>query len=419
MQRKINMLLLLFSLIGAAIGFAIGEVVLRTLPETWPSYVVIGLYFGILALCVGLFCLIAELMSPSLNGHSWRQRYVDLSWKLLVPATLVLLFVVGGLLQFVYGLEFGGTKKIRDIVLVIDNSGSMLETDPANDRYKAAKGLIAEMDKDKRVAIISFANSAELIQPLAKVASSEQKTAVYDVIDAIEPTEEGTNFYSALTEALRIIQAERGTMVIFMSDGFSDSNIKEQIAQFQNQDIAIHTVGLKIGYDQGTLLLKDIAESTGGTYYDVEQSDGLSTAFQSIYMTIDNRSLLSINPNAPDEPSIYKGIRLLSFILIGLAFGISLGLMFDNRFLALSFGAGGVVGGLLAGLILNAGLSGHSFTDGMYRLIAALVLALVISLFTLVIPVGEKKTARRERNGTAGNPGVRGSRGRSSRSHGF
>ncbi|RJE89639.1 VWA domain-containing protein [Paenibacillus sp. 1011MAR3C5] len=419
MQRKINMLLLLFSLIGAAVGFAIGEVVLRALPETWPSYVIIGVYFGILALSVGLFCLIAELMSPSLNGHSWRQRYTDLSWKLLVPATLVLLFVVGGALQFVYGLEFGGTKKIRDIVLVIDNSGSMTETDPNNDRYKAAKSLIAEMDKDKRVAIVSFANSAQLIQPMVNVGASSQKSAVYDVIDAIEPTEEGTNFYSALTEALRVIQADRGTMVIFMSDGFSDSNITEQMDQFRSKGIALHTIGLKIGYDQGTLLLRDMAESTGGTYYDVEQSDGLSTAFRSIYLTIDNRSLLSINPNALEEPTIYKGIRLLSFVLIGLALGIGLGIMFDNRFLALSFGAGGVVGGLTSGLILNAGLSGDAFTDGLFRFIALLVLAAVIAVFTLVIPIGEKTNARRGRENAAASPREGSGRSRNSRSSGF
>lgn len=418
MQRKINMLLLLFSLIGAGIGFAIGEVVLRVLPESWPSYVVIGLYFGILALCVGLFCLIAELTSPVLNGHSWRQRYTDLSWKLILPATLVLLFVVGGALQFVYGLEFGGTKKIRDIVLVIDNSGSMKETDPNNDRYKAAKSLIDEMDKDKRVAIVSFANSAELIQPMVKVGSNAQKTAVYNVLDAIEPTEDGTNFYSALSETLRVIEADRGTMVIFMSDGFSDSNISAQMEELKNKGIALHTIGLKIGYDQGTLLLKDMAESTGGNYYDVEQADGLSTAFRSIYLTIDNRSLLSINPNAPEEPTIYKGIRLLSFVLIGLALGIALGIMFDNRFLALSFGAGGVVGGLASGLILNAGLSGEAFADGLFRFIALLVLAAVIALFTLVIPIGEKTNARRGRERTA-SPREGSGRSRNSRSSGF
>ncbi len=149
MQRKMNMLLLLFSLIGGAIGFAIGEVILGKLSEGWPRFVVVGLYYGVLALCIGLSCLIAEMISPRLNGASWRQRYIDLSWKLLVPATLALLFVVGGLVQLIYGLQFGGVKPVKDIVLVIDNSGSMLETDPDNERFSAAKQLINNMESDK------------------------------------------------------------------------------------------------------------------------------------------------------------------------------------------------------------------------------------------------------------------------------
>ncbi|GKU80045.1 VWA domain-containing protein [Paenibacillus sp. L3-i20] len=425
MQRKINMLLLLFSLLGAAIGFAIGEVVMLTLPEDWPSYVVVGLYFGILALSIGLSCLIAELVSPKLNGHSWRQRYVDISWKLLVPATLVLMFVIGAVLQLIYSLDFGDTKKVRDIVLVIDNSGSMLETDPNNDRFEAAKGLIAEMDKEKRVAIVTFADTAELLMPFANVGTEEQKSSVYGVIDTIQVSDGGTNYSAALDQALAVIKekefAERGTMVILLSDGFSESNITEQISEFQSQNIAIHTIGLKMGYDQGVILLQEIAESTSGKYYDVSKSEGLADAFQNIYMTIDNRMLHAINANAPDEHSIYKFLRVLSFVIIGLTLGIALGLMFDNRFLALSFGSGGIVGGLISGLILNAGLSGVPFTDGMYRLIAALVLAAVISLFTLVVPVGERKNTRRDKGGAIESPVAsgRGGRGKEGRSHGF
>ncbi|MBW7460262.1 VWA domain-containing protein, partial [Paenibacillus sepulcri] len=72
MQRKINMLLLLFSIIGGAIGFAFGEVILGGLLESWPRFIVIGLYFGVLALCIGLACLLAEMIAPRLNGSSWR-----------------------------------------------------------------------------------------------------------------------------------------------------------------------------------------------------------------------------------------------------------------------------------------------------------------------------------------------------------
>lgn len=208
MQRKINWLLLLFSLIGGTVGFAIGEIILGALLESWPRFVVAGLYFGVLALCIGLSCLIAEMIAPRLNGSSWRARYTGLSWQLLVPATLVLLFAVGALLQLLYGLHFGGSKQVKDIVLVIDNSGSMLETDPENERYTAAKQLIENMKDDKRVAVVVFSNTAELLQPFVSVKSQAEKDEVNAAIDALEPTDGGTNFSLALAETMKTIESK-------------------------------------------------------------------------------------------------------------------------------------------------------------------------------------------------------------------
>ncbi|MFD0958437.1 vWA domain-containing protein [Paenibacillus chungangensis] len=425
MQRKVNMLLLAFGLLGAAVGAVLGEALMLALPESWPSYAAVGLYFGLLALCIGLGCLIAELMAPRLNGHSWRQRYADWSWKLLLPATFVLLFAVGALLQFVFGLDFGGTKRVKDIVLVIDNSGSMSETDPDGERYAAAKGLIAKMEKDKRVALISFTDTAQLLQPFISVGTKEGKETVYAVMDGIEPTDEGTNFSEALGEAVGIIDARddqhRGSMIILLSDGFSESSIAEQLNQLQSRGIAAHAIGLKVGYSGGIALLEEIAESTGGRYYDVAQSDGLAAAFQNIYMTIDNRMLHSLNAGAPEEHDIYKMLRILSYVIIGAAIGLSLGLLFDNRYLALSFGIGGVAGGLLAGLIMHAGLSGGALQDGLTRVAAALAMTAVIALFTLVVPVGEGKTSNKRRADALAHSdgGSRGGRSRNGRSHGF
>ncbi|MFX3635780.1 MAG: VWA domain-containing protein [Candidatus Pristimantibacillus sp.] len=428
MERKINMLLVLFSLIGGAVGFAIGEVILGSLSEGWPRFVVVGLYFGVIALCIGLSCLIAELISPRLSGTSWRQRYTGLSWMLLVPATLVLLFVVGGLLQLVYGLSFGGVKEVKDIVLVIDNSGSMAETDPDNERLTAAKQLINKMESDKRVAVVQFSDTAELLQPFTNVRTQAEKDSVSAAIEALEPTDGGTNFTLALEESMKTIKekvdSKRGTMVILLSDGFSESSIDEQIAAYQEQRIVVNTVGLSVVDARGSALLQQIANSTGGSYYDVTEANGLTLAFQNIYDTIDDRTLVTERTGANADSTTYTLLRLLSLLIIGAAIGVSLGLVFDNRFLAVSFGAGGIVGGLLAGFILDSGLSGHSFLDPFSRLTAVLVLAAIISLFTLIVPIKENAGSKLRGGGRGiSNNGSSskslGGRTKDSRSHGF
>lgn len=428
MQRKINVLLLLFALIGGAIGFAIGEALLSTLSPEWPRMVVIGLYFGILALCIGLACLIAEMISPKLSGTSWRQRYTGLSWKLLVPATLVMLFAAGSLLQLVYGLQFNGFKQVKDIVLVIDNSESMLETDPNSDRFDAAKQLINKMDSDKRAAIVVFNDTAELAQPFVNVSNQGVKDSVHKVIDGIEPAIGGTDFAVALDEALQTIQgatdSERGTMVILLSDGFSESSIESLLATYKEQKISINTVGLSLVMSKGSELLKEIASATGGSYQDVTKSNGLALAFKNIYDTIDNRTLLTERTGAVADNVFYKMLRILSLAILGVLIGVSLGIVFDNRYLALSFGIGGFIGGLLAGFILESGLSGNSFGDGLSRLAAALVLALIIGLFPLIVPIRENNSSRPYRGGRnrdvsgGASTGLSG-RPKNNRSHGF
>ncbi len=397
MQRKINLLLLLFSLIGGAIGFFAGELVLDKLADGWPRFVVVGLYFGIVALFIGLFSLLAELLSPRLNGQSWRQRYTGLSWKLLVPATLALLFVVGGLVQLVYGLQFG-LKPVKDIVLAIDNSGSMLETDPEDERFAAARQLVGHMESDKRAAIVVFNDTAQLVEPFVGMSGQDGRDRLNAALDGLAAPDGGTNFAEALGVAMTTIEAvgdkQRGKMVILLSDGFSDSDLEQQIANYQAQNVVVNTVGLNVTNSGGASLLQQIAESTGGSYYDVAEAGDLSLVFQNIYNNLDKQTLLTERTGKLADSKFYLFLRVLSLAIIGAAIGLSLGLVFDNRYLALSFGSGGAFGGLLAGFILDAGLAGSALSDGLTRLVAILVLAALIALFTLIVPIKDNVTTK-------------------------
>ncbi|WP_028547016.1 vWA domain-containing protein [Paenibacillus taiwanensis] len=411
MQRKVNMLMVLFSLIGGLIGFMVGEWLLHSLLGQWPRVVVVGLYFGIVAFFIGLFCLIAEMISPRLSGASWRQRYVGHSWKFLVPATLIMLFIAGLTLEFVHQLDLGGSRPVKDITLVIDNSGSMRDTDPANDRYKAAKQMIGEMDSEKKVAVIVFNDKADLLQPYIQVKDQAAKESIYNKIDALKPTEGGTDIGLSLSEAMKHIKdndtAGRGTMVVLLSDGFSEMNTGEALAEYQRQGIAVHTIGLSLVDAKGAGLLQDIANQSGGQYYDVTKADELSFVFEQIYNKIGERTLITERTGPLKDSGYYTALRVAALVLIGAALGLALGLVFDNRHLARSFAIGGAVAGLMSGILLEAGLTGQPFNDAVIRLLADLILACVITLFTLVVPVQENLRLRegRQRPGSTGRSG--------------
>ncbi|WP_339268276.1 vWA domain-containing protein [Paenibacillus sp. FSL W8-0187] len=421
MQRKINPLLLLFSLVGGGIGFTIGEFLLRQWGTGLPVIVVTGIYFGILALCIGLACLIAELISPHLNGSSWRQRYTGTSWKLLIPSTLVALFLLGMLFEWVYQLNPGSAKPVKDIVLVIDNSGSMKDTDPNQDRYTAAKNLINRMDEDNRVSVMLFDHATTLLQPFTRVKNQEAKDEIIAEIDSLETNDGGTDISLALEDTMTHIQeshdARRSAMVIMLSDGFSETDHARVLADYKQQQIAVNTIGLSLVYKDGAQLLQTIAAETGGQYYDVQNAADLSFIFQKIYDDVGDRSLLTKRTGAMEDSVYYQIVRVVAMLLIGAATGLALGIVFDNRHLARSFSIGGAVSGVLAGVVLEYGLSGGEVRDAFVRLLACFILAGIIALFTLVIPVKENsKIIRNEqRPGRTG----RGHRPNDSTSRGF
>ncbi|VTR22984.1 Mg-chelatase subunit ChlD [Actinobacillus pleuropneumoniae] len=421
MQRKLNPLLLLLSLVGGGLGFAIGEFLLRQWGQGLPVIVVTGIYFGILALCIGLACLIAEMISPRLSGSSWRQRYTGTSWKLLIPSTLVALFLLGLLFEWVYQLNPGSAKPVKDIVLIIDNSGSMKETDPNQDRYTAAKNLINRMDEDNRVSVMVFDHATTLLQPFTRLKNQETKDEIIAEIDGLATTDGGTDISLALEDTMTHIQeshdAARSAMVIMLSDGFSETDHARVLADYKQQQIAVNTIGLSLVNPDGAQLLQTIAAETGGQYYDVQNAADLSFVFQKIYDDVGDRSLLTKRTGVMEDSVYYQIVRIVAMLLIGAAMGLALGTVFDNRHLALSFSIGGAVSGVLAGVVLEYGLSGEEIGDASVRLIACLLLAGIIALFTLVIPVKESSKIIRnvQRPGRTG----RGQRENDSTSRGF
>ncbi|MBY0165044.1 VWA domain-containing protein [Cytobacillus firmus] len=421
MQRKLNPLLLLLSLVGGGLGFAIGEFLLRQWGQGLPVIVVTGIYFGILALCIGLACLIAEMISPRLSGSSWRQRYTGTSWKLLIPSTLVALFLLGLLFEWVYQLNPGSAKPVKDIVLIIDNSGSMKDTDPNQDRYTAAKNLINRMDRDNRVSVMVFDHATTLLQPFTRVKNQETKDEIIAEIDGLATTDGGTDISLALEDTMTHIQeshdAARSAMVIMLSDGFSETDHARVLADYKQQQIAVNTIGLSLVNPDGAQLLQTIAAETGGQYYDVQNAADLSFVFQKIYDDVGDRSLLTKRTGVMEDSVYYQIVRIVAMLLIGAAMGLALGTVFDNRHLALSFSIGGAVSGVLAGVVLEYGLSGEEIGDASVRLIACLLLAGIIALFTLVIPVKESSKIIRnvQRPGRTG----RGQRENDSTSRGF
>lgn len=390
-QRRVNLLLVLFSIIGGVAGFLSGEALLLWGEGRVPHVFLMGLYFGQLALWVAFFCLLAEYINPEINGKGWRLRNGRDGWKLLVPASLVLFLVAGIALQFVYGLYFGKVKPPQDILLVVDTSGSMTETDPEGESRLAIRNLIQSLEPDKRIAIITFNHRADVLQTLVPVSDQSSKDEVLALLDGMPAPDGETNIAAALAVSMEQISAVAGegrsSAVILISDGYSDVDMDQMLKPYQTESVGIHTIGMNAKDRQGNELLKGIAKRTGGAFYLVDEVQSLSNVVTQIYRSTQTWHLVGERMGALADSAYYAVVRVVCVVLLGALLGLAVGSIFDNRYLVRSYIVGGALGGLIAGCVLEFGLQGAAmeWPAYLYRGIADVLLAIVLSLSTLLV----------------------------------
>ncbi len=261
--RKFSFLFFIFSLLAGGIGALIGEWLLVSYYGLWPNLLLTGVYFGQLALIAGLFYLLAELLSPVINGKSWRLEYSGLSWKLLLPASLGMLFVAGIVFQLLYSINFSTIKPPDDIVMVLDISDSMNSTDPGHESHKAAKQLISNMKPTHRAAVISFNHEPTITKEMFAISDKNERADALEKIDQLHATGQ-TDIALALDTAIKQIdnnqQPGRTPMVILFSDGYSELDLTAVLEPYISRDIVIHSIGMSEIDRGGAQLLKKLPQ---------------------------------------------------------------------------------------------------------------------------------------------------------------
>lgn len=163
-----------------------------------------------------------------------------------------------------------------DLVMVIDNSGSMAwanqnydtsrpnRWDHAKEACKLIIGLLQDQD---RGGLVVFAASATVKQHI-----TADKELLETRIDQIPFPGGGTGIGWALQKSINLLDAEstpeRDKIMFLISDGcesyLSDSSVVNQARIANKKGMKIYTIGLGNGADED--LLQEIAEATGALY---------------------------------------------------------------------------------------------------------------------------------------------------------
>src|SRR2546427_2803244 len=216
------------------------------------------------------------------------------------------------------------SKVDQDIILAIDGSGSMSQNDPNRLRISGAKEYIGRLSRPDRVASIEFQGTAWLIRqnvggPAHHLYNTYNNglpdySGAQSDLDTIGQTD-GTNFGAALQiandELITYGIRSHALAVILLTDGYNnfaweDTLALAQAGRAKANNTTLSTNGL--GARADAVILTQIAQTTGGTYYAAPTADSIKF----IYLEIANHYSGSVSCGTLVTASSISGSLILN-----------------------------------------------------------------------------------------------------------
>jgi len=186
----------------------------------------------------------------------------------------------------------------KDIVFVLDTSGSMAEEGKIEKARKAMLFGIRTLREGDRFNVINFAGEEHLMERSLISADASGKKRGEEFINRLMPTG-GTNINDSLLASLKQFdKGSRPKMLIFMTDGRPTVGVQdiEKITQnlrdTKNTDIRIFPFGF--GYDVNTALLDKIGSENGGVSDYVQPREDLEVKVSNFFAKVSSPVLSDI-----------------------------------------------------------------------------------------------------------------------------
>ncbi len=193
-------------------------------------------------------------------------------------------------------LQAGSSGRLRDVVLVLDNSTSMKTNDPQYQLGKSVTEYIARMGDDTNIAIILFDQEARLALPLlpATLDNRERVTAALAQLDYNGTySDSAAGLEKAVSELQNSGRNNADKYIVFMTDSgveTSDGKIDTERSAWLQQGLAVDIAeaGIRIyalGFARAanSELISTMALKTGGESFHALQADELSVVFTDIF----------------------------------------------------------------------------------------------------------------------------------------
>jgi len=204
----------------------------------------------------------------------------------------------------------------RDIMLVLDNSGSMRKNDPNRLAPSAVAQFIERQPSDTRIGIVMFADEPELVVPLTMVDGG--RATLTGAMDRLNYVGRWTQTAGAIERALYELhtngRADAQRAIVLMTDGIIDTGdakrdaglydwLRNSLApQAAREGVQIY--GLAFTERADYQLLQSLAVATSGEYFRAIRADDLDGSMRRIDETL---GVVAAAPAPAPAPVQYSG----------------------------------------------------------------------------------------------------------------
>ena len=186
----------------------------------------------------------------------------------------------------------------KDIVFVLDRSGSMQADRKIEQAREALSFILRSLNDGDRFSVVSFNNVVETLSDALLKYEPDVKTRALEFVSGIQANG-GTDINSAILRAAEFFDGEeRMHMILFLTDGLptvGETNINKITANFKKangKNIRFFNFG--VGYDVNTTLLDKLARENNGLAENISPGENLEAFVSDFYRKIQSPILANL-----------------------------------------------------------------------------------------------------------------------------